>query len=215
MDLCTSPSDYVGRWSKTIVVAGTGPGLTPEVANYCKHQFVIAVNDAHLLLPFAQVLYAADSAWWDFYKGVPDFLGERWSVLEDPSLRGSGNESLRARKLRIAAQYYIKLVEGANKVGFSTDASILHYGANSGFQAINLALHFGASRVLLIGFNMDGPHFFGNHPVPLRNSDPNAFLPYFKAASEVYTGVPIINCTPHSLLTCFPAMSLEEAIPLP
>jgi len=197
---------YVGRWDGTIVVAGTGPGLTLEVAEYCRYQFVIAVNDAYLLMPYARMMYAADAPWWEVHKGAPAFAGERWSVLEFTKPEAT------AAKLATADKYDINLIYGAPGFGFSVDKKVLHYGANSGFQAINLALHIGASRVLLVGFNMEGDHFFGKHPLPLRNTDPGAFIRYFNNAAAAHNGAAIINCTPRSELKSFPYQPLESAL---
>lgn len=195
------------RWyGQTVVVAGSGPGLTEDVAARCQHHSTIAVNDAYLLMQHAQVLYAADSDWWDHHAGVRAFKGERWSVLEtyDPMLY--------RRKLFISNKYHVKLVGGSGGTAFSPDPQYVTYGSNSGFQAINLAMHFGAVRIVLVGFNMNGDHFFGKHPPPLRNSDPGAFIKYFAEAAALGGHTEIINATPNTELKCFPMMSLDEAL---
>jgi hypothetical protein len=121
------------RWSGVIVVAATGPSLTEEVADMCRGHRVIAVNDAYRLMSYADVLYACDAAWWKVHKGCPGFAGEKWSSHDD----GSND------KLDAAEKYGLRLVSGANDAGFSRDQSVVHYGGgNSGFQAVNLAIHF-------------------------------------------------------------------------
>ncbi len=195
------------RWSECIVAA-TGPSLTPEVAEQCKGHHVIAVNDAYRLMPWAEVLYSCDRAWWRVHQGCPGFTGEKWSS------HSTGNND----KLDVAKDYGLRLVRGNDAEGFSFDPSVIHYGSNSGFQAINLAIHFGAKVIKLVGFDMrhvDGKrHFFGNHPAPLHNHmHYSQLIRHFKkAAKHLPADIKIINCTPGSALDCFPMGTLSEAV---
>lgn len=200
-------------------MAATGPSLTREVAEACKGQRVIAVSDAYRLLPFADALYSCDARWWDAHNGVPGFKGEKWSC------HGSDTYN---NKIPTAEKYGLKLVAGESGEGFSFEPSLIHYGSNSGFQAINLALQFGCKRVVLVGFDMrivptkEGEsaakamrHFFGDHPSGLSNcADYGKFIPAFKeAARKLPEGIEIINCTPGSALTCFKMAALADALP--
>jgi hypothetical protein len=69
-------------------------------------------------------------------------------------------------------------------------------------------------RVVLVGFDMHGTHFFGTHPSPLRNTGNfSGFIQRFeRAAKSLPYGVEIINATPGSALTCFERLSLVEAL---
>lgn len=168
---------------------------------------MVAVNDACRRIPSADVLYACDAAWWRFHSGAPDFAGERWST-HDP---------VQNDKREVASLYGINLVEGRSVRGFSFDPDIIHYGQNSGFQAVNFALLSGATTIILAGFDMrnTGPkHFFGDHPEPLRNpADFATFTAEFDYASGMLPpGVTIINATPDSGLRCFKMMDLDDAL---
>jgi hypothetical protein len=167
----------------------------------------VAVNDAYRLMPFAHVLYACDAAWWEIHEGCPGFAGEKWSTHEP-----GANE-----KKAVAERYGINLVRGGGSNEFSLDPSVVHYGSNSGFQGINLAIVMGATRIILVGFDMHsqrGRHFFGDHPAPLSN-DVNfeRFAENFAVAAKALPErIRITNCTPGSRLTCFPYVPLEEMI---
>lgn len=205
------PSD----WDGFCIVAATGPSLTPKVADLCRGHRVIAVNDAYRLMPWAELLYACDEAWWAIHEGCPDFAGERWS---------SHGDAMHNNKLPAAEKYGLNLVRGSDERGFSTDPKQINYGGNSGFQAVNMALHkIGwKGRVALVGFDMrkvDGKaHFFGDHPKGLTKTRvgyvnwPKAFA---KAAKELPATVEIVNCTQGSAMTCFPMMELSDALPDP
>jgi hypothetical protein len=180
------------------IVAASGPSLTPEVAELCKGNKIIAVSDAYLLLPFADYLYACDAVWWDEKR--PVFAGEKWSSHDPWS-----NE-----KRECAKRHGLRLIDGNSGQGFSFKKGLIHYGANSGFQAVNLALQFGATDIVMVGFDMrsvDGKsHFFGEHQ-RLRNPTPDfaIFIKHFeKAAKLLPEGIRIVNATPGSALTCFP-----------
>lgn len=87
-------------------------------------------------------------------------------------------------------------------------------GWNSGLLAIRVALHLGAERVLLLGFDMRGDHFFGRHPEPLKNSEPKHFDRFRRqfAGWAVPAGREIINCTPGSMLDTYPRRPLAEVL---
>jgi hypothetical protein len=196
------------RWSGLAVVAATGPSLTPEIAEQCRGLNCIAVNDAYRLLPFAPVMYACDASWWQFHKGCPSFAGEKWSSHAP----GSNDKEQAAKK------FGLRLVRGHKADGFSFRPDMIHYGSNSGFQATNLAILFGATRIALIGFDMQRvdrkQHFFGEHPKPLNKALGFArWLAWFKeAAAMLPSGIEIINCTPGSALTVFPMGNLNEVL---
>lgn len=169
----------------------------------------MAVNDAWRLLPFADVLYACDAAWWDHHSGANGFAGERWS---------SHGDKLHNNKLACADRWRLSLVAGADREGFSLNPAHIHYGSNSGFQAINLAILFGATEIALVGFDMHAnggqTHFFGAHPKPLRD-DKNygRFIPALETAAKMLPDtIRITNCTPGSALGCFPKASLDDVL---
>jgi hypothetical protein len=197
------------RWAgQTVIVAAPGPSLTLDVAAACNTaRPVLAVGDAWRRLPWAEVLYHCDAAWWRHHKGVPDFNGERWSS-HDAGIND---------KCDVAARYPVRLVAGRAGSTFSRDPQRIHYGKNSGFQAINLAILFGARRIILVGFDMqerDGQrHFFGPHPKPLRNGATyRSWVPMFRNAARHLEDVEIVNATPGSALDCWPVMTIEDAL---
>jgi hypothetical protein len=84
-------------------------------------------------------------------------------------------------------------------------------GTNSGLLGVMLAVKLGATKVLLLGVDLHGTHFFGNHPLPLRNPN-QARLETFKKQFSEYKpkGVQILNCNPDSALTCYPMARLGD-----
>lgn len=206
MQLVTAEARWAGR---RCFVAASGPSLTEEVFAALGGELVLAVNDAYRLLPHAAVLYACDAAWWDLHKGVPNFTGERWT---------SHGLAPKNDKRHIAGKYQLHVIAGLEQPGFSRKSSVIHYGNNSGFQAVNLAILFGADPIILVGFDMreiNGKrHFFGNHKAPLGERMAfSVWIGNFAKAAKMLGPTPrIINATPGSALTCFPRMSLAEVL---
>lgn len=90
-------------------------------------------------------------------------------------------------------------------------------GSNSGLRAIRLAEHFGASSILLVGFDMHasgGAHWHEPHGGKLRNPVASVMADWVREITrEVHRfKASIINCTPGSALRCFPYLPFEDAI---
>jgi hypothetical protein len=160
-------------------------------------------------MPWADMLYACDEMWWRHHGGCPDFAGEKWS---------SHGLKKHNDKVNAAERYGLNLVAGHDEIGFSLDPDVIHYGSNSGFQALNIAILTGGNPIILVGFNMQSVgrqrHFFGNHPAGLRNTaDYRNFARHFeRAARRLPADIRIWNATPDSALTCFPKVELNDAI---
>lgn len=207
----TVTPDWAGE---PCIVAATGPSLTKDVIQTCRMKRwlggwrILAVNDAAKVFPLADAMYACDEAWWDHHGPTLEFAGERWSSHED-------GEAAANDKTEAQAKYGLRLVLGRNNPKFSRDPSVIHYGLNSGFQAVNLAMHKGVSRIVLVGFNMqrvkNEAHYFGEHPGKLsRGTTYTNFCKAYEAACP--PPVPVVNATPDTALRCFPIMTLEEAL---
>lgn len=190
-----------------MVVAAPGPGLTPRVAEACRGYTALVIKQAYRLLPWAGVMYGCDAKFWKRENGCPDYQGERWSSHND----GSDN------KQAVARDYGVKLVAGKPGSQFSLDPNFILYGNNSGFQAINLTLLFGATRIVLVGFDMrqvDGQRYFDKpHPTQSTAVGYGKFAEIFAyAARKLPPTIRIVNATPNSALTCWPMVDLDDAL---
>ena len=151
------------------------------------------------------MLYACDATWWNEYAGVPHFEGLKYTQ-DDCAL----------------VYPTVTYIRSVNKPGLSFNRSIIHQGANGGYQAINLAVHFGVNRIILLGYDMqEGPdgqkHHHGDHPKGMTNPDKGNYGRWIDAFGTMEpdlnrAGVEVINCTLDSALTCFPMAKLEEVL---
>lgn len=192
------------------MVAAPGPSLTPDIAEAVRETGwpVLVCQDAYRLMPWADILYGCDAKWWNAYDGT-SFVGEKWSTHGD----AHGNND----KREVAEKYGINLIQGrsANDQGFSTDPSVIHYGDNSGYQALNLAILLGSPYIVLVGYDMrhrnGKAHFFGDHENGLYTQPDYAqWAPHFERSRDC--PATIINATPGSAITCWPTMTIGEAI---
>lgn len=89
---------------------------------------------------------------------------------------------------------------------------------NSGVGAISLAAHFGAGRIILLGYDCQKTggkaHWHGNHPVGLGNAGSISTWPgMFEKLKKDLTGtVEIINSTRETALNMFERKPLVEAL---
>ncbi len=84
-------------------------------------------------------------------------------------------------------------------------------GCNSGLMGIYLAFSLGASKVLLLGFDMQGSHFFGRHGGNLTNTPAKRFQQHMHQFKS-FKGCPVINCTPNSALKTFPMADIRDML---
>lgn len=116
-----------------------------------------------------------------------------------------------------AKKFDLNIVYGRQGKGLGRD--VIHYGNNSGYQAINLAYLWGAERIILLGFDMQHTsgkvHFFGDHPKHLANGPCfHSIIPMFdRLAKDLEEeGVEVINATRTTALTCFKTQDLETVL---
>ena len=196
----------------TVVCIGGGPSLTRRQVDFCNGRArVIAINDAYRLAPWADVLYAADSKWWRWHEGVPGFqgmkFGLRWMAKEKRFNDGWEGEKY----------LDVQGVAGTGDLGLEMDRRGVRTGGNGGYQAINLAVHLGARRIILLGYDMrtvDGKsHWFGEHPdgVPTHYRSTRVWFQALIRPLEDLE-VEVINCTPGSVLMAFPMEVLEDVL---
>lgn len=189
---------------ETCVILASGPSMNQAVANTVRGTRTIAINTTFQLAPWADMLYAADARWWKAYEKPID--GPSWRIL--------GGIKVACEPTQYKEVHQIK---NTGESGFDPDPGCVRIGGNSGYQAIHIAAHAGAKRILLCGFDMKGCHWHGRHPEPLRNHGEGIYARWLKnfdglAKALNGLGIEVLNCTPGSALKAFPMVALEEAL---
>lgn len=189
---------------QTVVIIGGGASLSlaqirtiamKRLAGRCR---VIAVNDAVYPAWWADWLHGCDTKWWQWHiQEVQRFGGIKTTCCDDVP-NGWVDGFLRQTGLE----------------GFDPDPSCIRTGGNSVYQAMHIAVHAGAARIVLLGVDMHGPHWFGDHPDKITPNFSVDLAPHFETLKPamVERGVSVVNASPGSALAAFPLVDLSGAL---
>lgn len=191
----------------TVVILASGPSLTADDVASCQGRAkVIAVKDAIRLAPWADCLYGSGAdagSWWRLNgPNLTEYSGLRYTL--DP-----------------AAAKWADVLSYNGTDGLSTDPTALRTGKNSGYAAVNLAVHLGAAKIVLLGYDLrEGPEqqqrWFGSHPWPSRPWSELGLMvmPLYATLVEPLAAlnISIVNASRATALTCFPRITLAEAL---
>lgn len=189
----------------TVIVVAPGPSLSQEQIELIRRSghFTIVIGDVgRVAITDADVLYHCDQRWWSYYKGVPEFMGAKFSLEQ--------------------TEFYdvFKLKQSEQELGVDLRPYTVVAGNDSGYQAINLAVHCKPKKIILVGYDAkdtaDGRHnIVGDHPKEVKR--PCNFKRQIEALSGLVKpledlGILIYNCTVDSDVNCFPRKDLKDAI---
>jgi hypothetical protein len=189
----TDGRQLAGRWQgETVACIASGPSLTPEQIEAVRRWGgrVIVANTTFKVALWADALFAMDRKWWREYLGEAraTFHGELWTAgIKYPGVQSAPGADL---------------------------GPIM----NSGAGAVLLARWFGAERVILLGYDgKRGPngeaHHHGDHPKPLSNALSLPRWPsQFERLARRVEGLEVVNCSPGSAISVFPARPLREVL---
>lgn len=206
--------DWWPDWEgKSVAIVASGPTAKNAGVDLLRGRMrVMAINESWQLCPWADILYGCDPNWWNLRHGVREFNGLKISRERDEKDLAWSALPADVRRIKVA-RYSDRLM--LDEIG------VIGAGGNSGFQCLNLAVQFGAKRILLIGYDMRvdrGEHWHPRHPMPLSNPHPNDNLIRWRRAIDGASGmlcslgIRTINCSMESALTGYPKMTVEAAM---
>ncbi|WP_313666102.1 hypothetical protein [Shinella sp.] len=195
--------DWFPDWSgQRAVIVASGPSAVDQPVDLARDRCkVVAINNSWRLAPWADVLYASDAAWWaaNDHGGFAGIKVSRSDVQE-------------VRRVRLRG----KPGDYHNDMVFD-DPGTIGAGGSSGFQALNLAIQFGARDIALVGFDARvdlGVHWHGRHERTGNPTESTAAMWAHHLDRQVTAlaahGVRVVNCSPVSALTAYPKMELED-----
>lgn len=187
-----------------------GPSLTADDVSVVMRSpaKTIVVNERWRVAPDADVLYAADRMWWrQRAPSADEFRGERWT--QDKAWETTDPLSLG-----------LSVVESRSGASISTDSTYVYQGSNSPFQAMGLAYHWGARRIVFLGLDLQygpsGETHGHEYPDDFKRG-PSSLLT-FRAAYEAAApklqqlGVDVVNASRSTALTCFRREPIGEVL---
>lgn len=102
-------------------------------------------------------------------------------------------------------------VKGVERV----KAGLINSSINSGVLGLECAKRKGATRIMMVGFDMHGSHFFGEYKNGLKNTSlarRRQHIVQFKQWARGNKHIDVINCTPGSHLKVFPFGDLSRCL---
>jgi hypothetical protein len=183
-------------------------------------------NRTFIDIPDLSVLYAVNTAFWDYYwnyENPSDEIHEQLRV--HPCQKWTTNSAM-------AAKYGLyHFFERAGQ-GLCTDPKTIHHGHGAGYSLLGIAHKLGATRIILLGYDLkyaadyDGKakkigstprHYFDEYPaemqhwpsVQVKDGVHVELLELYKSIKDQGL-VEVINCSPDSALECFERMPIEE-----
>ena len=189
---------------ETCFILGGGPSLQQLDIELLRGRRCIAVNGAFRLAPWIDCMFFGDCRWLNQYGGgLSEWAGLKVTTCNQHRQRPG-----------------IRVVKRRNSpYGLSRNSHVVGWNLSSGACAINLAVHFGVKRIVLLGFDMRivgaRHNWHDDYAPPPPKKNPYArFLKPFPFIKEGLNELSIecLNATPGSALTLFPMVTLEEVL---
>lgn len=194
----------------TVYCVGGGKSLEDFDFSLLKGRRCIAINMAYRTVPHAEAVLFIDRRFWDWH--AEGRIGDVGELLAHPG-----------RRITVARNFSHPKVEtwrATGARGLDTAPGCLRLGNNSGYAAINLAVHLGARTVVLLGYDMSAPegeegkvyadnvHWHDGYPVKVRPGAFGKMLPFFRSIKGPLDelGVRVINANEGSRLDVFDKM---------
>jgi hypothetical protein len=207
----TPPRCYEGA---TVFVIGGGPSLpVDEIVNRLPGWPVVAVNDAYKLGQWPYV-YFSDLRWWEIH---------REALLKYPGDKVSSNACVKG----VPGCHFVRRITNR---AWTAEPDAVGWGHCSGIGALCLAVKLGASRVVLLGFDLkkdqwerDNWHLPSNPRRPFIK--PERYVDFQDGfarwkqefaddvAKKRCPPATIINATPGSAMTTFPVVDWRVELP--
>ena len=182
-------------------------------AIHSKH--VIGVNAAFLIGDWIDMMFFGDARF---------FLEYRVRLAEFPGLKVTCHE--RPSKAKYAKEKIKYLPKNPKHgKGISPNPSSVSWNGNSGAAAISVAVHTGATRIILVGFDMKldknyKQHWHGLYGTAGRKDDNPKGLPFPKhllgftaiRRDSLIKGVEILNASPDSAIMQFKKVTVKELL---
>jgi len=203
---------------ETVYIIGGGPSVNDMPLELIHNKKVIGVNNSYLLGNWVDVCWWGDLKWWLWHRKT--LLTKFHGLLVTCNTKNT---------MYIQNKHWVRFMGRGTPTGIETRAGYVAWNKNSGTSAINLAYHFGAKTIVIVGFDMcDGKggktHWHGGHEQDNRKGSTGKpkkrVTPYsrfvksttFIARDAKKLGITILNASPVSTINAFPKVRLEDAL---
>lgn len=176
----------------TSVVIASGPSLCADDIALVKNSEIktIAVNSTCGVVPWCDVLFAGDCAWWGHNKHLTNIAAEKWTCSK----------------------------AAASAHGLNFRENKIPNGYNSGACAVELAANvFLANTVLMLGFDCSIKNGLHHHGAHKKTANPTIhrceiWKKQFNHLVKICNRSRLINCSRYTEIDCIERKGLEEAL---
>ena len=169
-------------------------------------QHIIAVNMAYTLGSWVDCAFFGDAGF---------LIKRQMELLEWSGLRITSAVKMEPYqgRLKVVAR------DDKKKLGISLEPNKICWNHNSGAAAINLAVHFGVKRIILLGFDMkldanNNQHWHKFYTTSLKvvpHTMKRHMMCFPTIAEDLRSiEVEIINCSPDSMIEAFPKINFKD-----
>ena len=181
------------------VCLGSGESLNDQDISYARSKGVrfAVCNDNWQKAPDCEIVVAFDYKWWEMYHTEVDVAtkAEFWTG------------SVRAEKQ--FGLHRFKILPG---IGWSTRRGFVHNVGLSGGILLQRVGWEHPDLIVLLGYDMQGSHWFGDHPPQLGNQTELAdAIPDFNRLAQ-QAPCKVVNCSRQTALDCFPRRKITEVL---
>lgn len=196
--------------------------LPTEYSKYFEpihNKHVIGVNNAYLIGDWIDVLFFGDCSW---------HLVHRTRLHKWPGIKITCCPRFASKRKEDSEGIKFLSKDTGKKHGLTSIRTKVSWNHNSGAAAINVAAHFGAKRIILLGFDMSTAvvgdkkvsHWHGSHSFPDRPLPSSLAKTYERhkrgfpviAEDAKKLGVEIINTNPNSTITDFVKIPVKDLL---
>lgn len=189
--------DWAGE---TCFIIGGGPSVLDHDLSLLEGQKVIVINTSYTVYPQADYLIFGDTRWWDHHRNkLGEFKGKVISVSSiaaDPRL--------------------LRMNRSSPNDGLAKDTGTVALKTTTATAAMNLAVHLGVKKIILLGMDGDGRDGKSHHHAP----HPWKHIPggwhrqrddLKRIAKELrHIGVECVNASPGSKIELWPIVELKD-----
>jgi len=218
------PREWAGD---TAFIIGGGPSLRGFPVDRLRGRGRVIVINRMVLpaeewpgVPWADVLHFADCSFWVRFRDqiLPIWQDGRITTLCNGFMLENGE----VKRAEIYPGDGLLRLARAPRLGLSSDPRRLSHGSSSGYSAINLAYLFGATRIVLLGFDLkfDGDRTHTHEGYGVRQATLQHQLSVHAGAFPFlveplgFRGVQVLNASPDSALECWPKIPRDETLTL-
>lgn len=188
----------------TAYILGGGPSMKTEDLSLIHNKHVIGVNNSYLLGDWVDIGWFGDKKWLTWHK-----QSWRWW----PGIHASCNHHHEV----ITNETWIKFMARGKPSGIDTKPGYASWNRCSGSSAINVAYHLGATRIILIGFDMRDVNNKKNWHKDHKDNGKAPYKKFLSCYGDISKdaerlGIEIINATKDSAIKVLPYAPLEKLV---